>query len=103
MYVARVLFNDDAQQISFHSAEMLPRKLHQNMTFALKKSIMEKNAFEVLLNLHRLFQTMQASHKRHILYTGYIYIYEWINFGSISYIACGKFEHFSTMKCQQRI
>ena len=41
VYVARILFDNEAQQISFNSAEKWPRKRYRNMTF----SLMEKNAF----------------------------------------------------------
>ena len=42
LYVFRILFNNDPQQISINSAKKWPRKWYRNMNFSLKKCIMEK-------------------------------------------------------------
>ena len=50
LYVFRILFNNDPQQISFNSAKKWLRKWYRNTTFSSKMHNGE-NAFEVLLYL----------------------------------------------------
>ena len=52
MYVFRILFNNDPQQISFHSAKKWLRKWYRKKTFSSKMHNGE-NAFEVLLYLYK--------------------------------------------------
>ena len=52
MYVFRILFNNDPQQIPFNSAKKWLRKWYRNTTFSSKMHNGE-NAFEVLLYLYK--------------------------------------------------
>ena len=52
LYVFRILFNNDPQQISINSAKKWPRKWYRNMNISEKMHNGE-NAFEVLLYLYK--------------------------------------------------
>ena len=51
MYLFRILFNNDPQQIPFNSAEKWPRKWYRNTTLLAKKMHNGENTLEVLLYL----------------------------------------------------
>ena len=77
LYVFRILFNNDPQQISFNSAKKWPRKWYRNMAFSFKKMHNGENAFEVLLFLYT-----QCKHHTKNAFSEY----KWIHFGNMSYM-----------------
>ena len=86
MYIARILFNNDAQLISSNSAETW----YRNMTFSLK-CIMEKNAFEDLL-----FDSAGTKEKMRLMYiNGFIL--------EACHIMHGKLDTFSTTLITQKL
>ena len=86
MYVFRILFNNDPQQISINSARKWPRKWYRNMNFSFKKCIMEKT--------HLTFCYVYANNASITQEMRFLY-YKWIHFGIMSYMY-EKFDHLST-------
>ena len=85
VHVARILFNNDAQPISFNSAEKWQEKMVPKHD--LVKQIIIHNGENHILSFAVHIDNAGVIQKTHIMY-----ILE----------AChGKFDNFSTRKCQQ--